>query len=229
MGWCETLLPFLLDPLTYLIGGGSILGLAALYSYSSYTFIPSMMILSRLTSPVNFVFNLAKSALDHGALKLVAAYTTFEGTITTILNEGLSVNVLIMAGQEFVTKASQSIKNIIEGLQFFTQWISSYSEGVCMLSQNSDILLNAGLSIWTGVAAYIFVIWLWDKSWYSWRNQRMEQQQILLIILAVSSLSLAAYGFDILTQGVENGQSLLDTLGNLGGNTVGNESINSTK
>lgn len=222
MGWCETLLPFLLDPLTYLIGGGSIIGLAALYSYSSYTFIPSMLILSRLTSPVNFVFNLLKSALDHGALKLVAAYTTFEGTITTGLQDGLSGELIILSGQEFVTKASMSIKNIIEGLGFFTEWISTYSNGVCSLSANSDLLLSAGISIWTGVAAYIFIIWLWDKSWYSWRNERMEQQQILLIILAVSSLSLAAYGFDILTQGVESGQSLLDTLGNLGGNTTAN-------
>lgn len=229
MGLCETLLPFLLNPLTYLgLGGLGLLGAAA-YSYSSYTFIPSMMVLSRITSPVNFVFNLGRTALDHGALKIVAAYTTFSGTINSILENGLTFNALIIAGQEFVSKASMSIKNIIEGLQFFTQWISTYGNGVCSLSANSDLLLNAGLSIWTGVAAYIFIIWIWDKSFYSWRHERMEQQQVLLIILAVSSLSLAAYGFDILTQGVENGQSLLDTLANLGGNMSGNETVNSTK
>jgi predicted membrane protein len=229
MGLCETLLPFLLNPLTYLGIGGLGLAGAAAYSYSSYAFLPSMMVLSRITSPFNFAFNLISKALDHGALKIVAAYTTFSGTINTLVQNGLTVELLFLAGQEFVNKASMSIKNIIEGLGFFTQWISTYSKGVCSLSANTDLLLNAGLSVWTGIAAYIFIIWMWDKSWYSWRNERMEQQQILLIILAVSSLSLAAYGFDILTQGVSNTESLLDTLANLGGNTLGNESVNSTK
>lgn len=223
MGLCETLLPFLLNPLTYLGVGGLGLAGAAAYSYSSYTFIPSMMVISRITSPFNFAFNLISKALDYGALKIVAAYTTFSGTINSVLEKGLTANALWLALQEFVSKASMSIKNIIEGLNYFTQWISTYGNGVCSLSANSDLLVSAGLSVWTGIAAYIFIIWIWDKSFYSWRHEKMEQQQILLIILAVSSLSLAAYGFDILTQGVENGQSLLDTLGNLGGNMSENQ------
>lgn len=223
-GVCSTLLPFLTNPLTYLgIGGVTLLG-AALYSYSSLTFLPSLVLFSRLSSGVNFIFNVITKVINHGALKLVAAYTTFEGTISSLLQDGFSGQLLLMAGQEFLEKTTLSIKNLIQGISQLNNWISTADNGLCQLVQNNEILVAALLSLWTGVAAYIFVIWMWNLTWYDWRNQEMEQQQLILIIVAVSSLSLAVYGFEVLSQGWSNTFSLVDTLAN----STGNMSVNNT-
>jgi hypothetical protein len=224
MGVCSTLIPFLTNPLTYLgIGGVTIVG-AALYSYSSYTFLPSLILFSRLSSGVNFVFNLVSKAVESGALKLVAAYTTFEGTIQLFLEKGISKELFVTAGAEFIEKTSLSVKNIVEGISTLNQWLTTSNEGVCMLAQNNELLLTGLISVWTGIAAYIFVIWVWNMAWYDWRNKEMEQQQLLLIIIVVSSVSLAVYGFDVVSQGWSNTFSLVDTLAN----NVGNMSANNT-
>jgi hypothetical protein len=224
MGVCSTLLPFLTNPLTYLgIGGLTVLG-AALYSYSSYTFLPSLILFSRLSSGVNFVFNLVSKAVESGALKLIAAYTTFEGTIQLFLEKGISKELFVTAGAEFIEKTSLSVKNIVEGISTLNQWLTKGNEGVCMLAQNNELLLTGLVSVWTGVAAYIFVIWVWNKAWYDWRHREMEQQQLFLIIIVVTCISLAVYGFEVLNQGWSNTFSLVNTLGD----SVGNIATNNT-
>jgi len=228
MGWCETLLPFFLDPLTYLIGGGSLLGLGLLYSYSSYAFLPSMIVLSRLTSPFNFVLNLIKTALQHNALRYLAVYTTFEGTIKSLLNQGFTLETGAVLLNELWNKIVLSFKNIVDGLEMLVQWLTSSSE-VCGLAGNTDILFTAGISIWTGIAAYIFVLWVWKFSFYHWRNIEMEDQNVFLVLVAITAISIAAHQTSLVMEGVSNGMSLVETLGQLVGDVGVNESVNGTK
>lgn len=215
MGVCQTLLPFLTNPSTYLGLGGTGLFLAALYSYSSYTFLPGLLLFSRLSSGLNFVYNLLMRAVDMGLLKFVAVYTTFQATIQGLTGNGFSLGTFKLLAKEFLQKVSLSFKNIVEGLSLFTDWITKLNEGLCGLSQNSDLLLAGLASVWTGVAAYIFVVWVWDLMFYDWRNESMEQQTMVILVVAVTSLSLAVYGVDVLSQGVSNGVELMDSLENL--------------
>jgi len=200
-------------------------GAVLLYKYSSYTFLPSMILFSRLASGINFIFNLLKTALESGVLKVLAVYTTFYLTITTFVEQGPSIELLFLAGKELLEKISLSMKNLIEGVKLFDQYIAESSGKLCGFTSQSDILWNSATSVWTGVAAFIFVLWVWRISWYDWRNIEMEQQQVILGLLTVASLSLAVYGFDLLPEAFKATKSLANTTAQAVKNNTRNNTI----
>jgi len=222
-------MPFLSSIWTWLgLAGVGVAGKLA-YSYSSLTFWPNLLSFSAIWRTLMTTLSGIGSLMRTDLLKYFAAATTFSGTIKYLLNgdislQGLGSTFVI----EFYDKVVLTVKNLVEGLSLISKWVAGIDQGFCNLFNTLDVLGMGLLEIWFGVAAYLFILWLWSSSWYDWRNVEMESQEKLLVIGLVSAISISAHSTELVLQGVSNGLSLTDTLAQLGGEWVESEAFNST-
>lgn len=240
MGVCQTVLPWLSNPFTYLGVGGVGIGLKLLYSYSSFTFWPSILSASAIWRTLMTTISGVTSVLRTDLLKYAAAVTTFSQTLTYLLTGNISMGKLFSTvGTELYDKVVLTLPNLVEGLGFFSEWISMLGpEGVCGLTGNTGLFFSGLQMIWISVAAYIFVLWIWKSTWYDWRNVEMESQEKWLVVALITVVSLSAHGTSLLAEGLSNGVSLADTLAQAGGDVWSdlgvsdpgvNSSVNQTK
>lgn len=236
---CQTILPVITNP--KFLAGGAGLGITAkiLYSYSSLTFWPSILSASAIWRTLMTTISAAGSLLRTDLLKYVATATTFSQTLTYILTGDIQILKLVKTPfKELGGKIAGSVPNFVEGLSLITEWVSTLGkQGVCGLTSNMSLFWNGLVSIWIGTAAVLFVLWIWEKMWYDWRNVQMESQEQYLIVGLVVLASVSVHSTAVVAEAVSNGKSLADTLAQALGdfgldpgslNGTGNETVNGT-
>lgn len=223
MGVCQTLLPILSNPLTYAgIITTAILG-KTLYNYSRFTFLPSSLSLLRISGAVSSVLNFL---WRRNILFALALLTTFSNTINKVLENRVSgpIDLALTLGTDFYDKVVLTVKNLVESLSLFTEWISQ-ANGFCSLVSQNELLFSAFVELWIAVAAYIFAIRIYDWIWGKGMTRDIDWPEVMLVVTVVTLVSLAVYGPQLLFQALEEGQTLLEVVQN---ETGVNNTVNGT-
>ena len=216
MGWCQTLLPFLSNPLTYigLLGAG--IGGKLLYSYSSYTFWPQALAVSNILRVFGSISSILNFVWRSNILFAAAVITTFSNTIRTVLSGDYNgvIELVFVALTEIYDKIALTVKQIVDGLNYLAQWISQEG-GTCMYINQSELLVAAVTSFWVAAAAYIFAIRLYDWIWGKGMTRDIEWPEVMLVVTVVTLISITVYGGSLVVEGLTTSVDLLEGVQNL--------------
>ena len=239
VSWCNTLISFLTNPLTLTGGIGTGVALKLLYNYSRFSFWPSMLSVTAIWRTLMTTVSGASSLLRTDLLKYAATFTTFSQSIKLLLSGDFTVTEIIVTPlQEFVSRVVATVPSWVEGLSSLSTWLAGSKGNVCGLVSSGELFWTALWSIWTGIATVLFVLWIWEKTWYDWRNVQMESQEKYLIVGLVVLGSVSVHSTAVLFEGLSSSESLANSLGNYTGNLwnatevlneTGNQTVNTTK
>lgn len=214
MGVCQTFVSFLANPFTY--AGAAGLGVIGkfLYMRSSYTFWPSFLTITTVWRTVMTTLSGLTSLRSYGLFTGLALVTTFSETIKYVLQGDVELGKLLFtAGAEFYDKVVLAVKHLVEGTGFLAEWLGQGSQ-VCTLVGSNELFFAGVWSIWTGLAAYIFALRLYDWWFGKGMTREVEWPEAMLVVAVVTLASTTVYGAELLTQGAVNGVSLFEELGN---------------
>ena len=226
MGVCQTVLPFLTEPLTYIgLAGIGLLGKLA-YSYSSYSFIPRFLAFSNIVRLSGSVSSVLNFIWRKNLLFAAAVLTTFSGTVKAFLSGGYNgfLDLFFIAGVEVFNKVALTVKQLVEGLGYLAKWISQEG-GVCTYVNSWEILLSALASFWVAAAAYIFAIRVYDWVWGKGMTRDIDWPEVMLVVVAVTLISITVYGTSILLEG---GNALQNILNGVQNSSAVNQTVNSS-
>jgi len=217
MGWCQTLLPLLSNPLTYtalVLGGG---GLGLLYRASSYTFLSRIMILSTLMRILGSAASIINLAWRANVFVLLAFATTFSKTINVLLNNDYTgwLDVASVAGNELYTKIGLSTGHLVDGVGYLAQFIGETTTGgACTTVGNTGLLVSALTSFWIAAAAYIFALRIYDWMYGKGMTRELEWPETMMVLVSVTLFSLLVGVVDggLMTEASKNTSLLVENL-----------------
>lgn len=230
MGLCSTLLPILSNPWSYAVLLGVGIGGKLLYSYSSYTFIPSFLAVSNIIRIIGGAASIVNLAWKANLFVIAALLTTFSGTIKTLLSGNTNpLDVLMVAGGEIYSKIGLSVSQIVDGIGYLAQWLGQNGTA-CGLITERALLFSAFKSFWIGAAAYIFALRFYDWMYGKGMTREVEWPEAMMVIVAVTLFSILVGVLDgnLINEAVVNTESLMNALGQGQVDIPVNTSINNT-
>jgi len=223
MGVCSTVLPFLSNLWTWVGFAGLGLGAKVAYSYTSLSFWPSFLAASSLIRISGGLASIANFLWRFHILLILAFYTTFSDTIGVALGgEKVGLRELVFSiGSDLYSKVGFAVKHLADGLGYLTEWVQLLTQkGLCNGLGNTELLVSAGIAFWTGLAAYIFAIRIYDWMYGKGMTRDVEWPELMMVVVAVTLASLLVVGTSSVVQALQSGEVLW--------NLLGNESVNNS-
>jgi len=217
MSVCTTAMPFLSSIWTWLgLAGVGVAGKVA-YSYSSLSFWPSFLAASSLVRIFGGLASIVNLLWRANVFVYLALFTTFSGTLGVALGGNkvslreLGLSVLT----DLYEKVGFAVKHFADSIGFLSEWVKVLAqEGFCSGLGSMELLVSAGVAFWTGLAAYILAIRLYDWMYGKGMTRDVEWPEYMMVVVAVTLASLLVVGTSEVVQALQSGEALFNLLGN---------------
>ena len=217
MSVCTTALPFLSNLWTWVGLAGLGVGAKLAYSYSSLSFWPSFLAASSLIRIFGGLASIVNLLWRANVFVFLALFTTFSGTLGVALggNKVGFRELLFSIGTDLYEKVGFAVKHFADSLGFLSEWVQVFiQEGFCSGLGNMELLLSAGLAFWTGLAAYILAIRLYDWMYGKGMTRDLEWPEVMMVLVSVTLFSLLVGVVDggLMTGASKNTSLLVENL-----------------